>query len=215
MKNRILIADDHPILRAGIREIIGSIKDAELVAEAVDGLDAYRKIISLIPDIAILDLEMPHLTGLEVCKKVMSEKHYTRFIILTMHKDKRFFEDAMASGVLGYLLKDTAIDDLVRCISSVAVGSQYVSPMIHSYLTSHQARQMMPPDVMAMYTTLTPTEKVILKLVAQSKTSSEIADSIFISPNTVDNHRTNIARKLKLEGKNSLMKFALQYKELL
>jgi len=215
MITKIIIADDHPIFRAGIKDIISGIPGTELVGEAKDGLDAYRLIVSAIPDIAILDLEMPQLTGLDVCRKVLGEKHFTRFIILTMHKETRFFREAMDAGVLGYLLKDNAIDELVACIRSVSSGRPYASRQIESYLTEHQAREQLPVEITKLYAALTPTEKVIVKLVAQSKTSQEIAESIFISPNTVDNHRANIARKLQLEGKNSLLKFALQYKDLL
>ena len=158
---------------------------------------------------------MPVLNGLDVCKKVLAEKNFTRFIILTMHKDKHFFDDAMNSGVMGYLLKDNATDELVKCIKTIAEGMQYISPKIESYLTERLVMQQLPAGIKQLYDTLTPTEKVILKLVAQSKTSHEIADHIFISPNTVDNHRASIARKLKLEGKNSLLKFAMQYSAML
>lgn len=215
MTTKIIIADDHPIFRAGIKDIISGIPGTTLVGEAKDGLDAYRLIVSTIPDIAILDLEMPQLTGLDVCRKVLGEKHFTRFIILTMHKESHFFREAMDAGVLGYLLKDNAIDELVACIKAVSGGRPYASRQIESYLTERQAREQLPAEIIKLYTALTPTEKVIVKLISQSKTSQEIADNIFISPNTVDNHRANIARKLQLEGKNSLLKFALQYKDLL
>ncbi len=215
MTTKIIIADDHPIFRAGIKDIIGSMPGMELVGEAKDGLEAYQLIVSKVPDIAILDLEMPQLTGLDVCRKVLGEKHFTRFIILTMHKESHFFREAMDAGVLGYLLKDNAIDELVTCIKEVSGGRTCVSRQIENYLTEHQAREQLPAEITKLYAGLTATEKVILKLVSQSKTSQEIAESIFISPNTVDNHRANIARKLQLEGKNSLLKFALQYKDLL
>ncbi len=215
MKYRIVIADDHPIFRNGIRDIINGLAWAEVVGEAGNGLDAYKTIINQIPDLAVLDLEMPMLSGLDVCKKILSEKHFTRFIILTMHKEKHFFDEAMNIGVMGYLLKDNAIDELLTAIRTVKEGKQYVSPLIESYLTVHQAVQQLPDGFKELHATLTPTEKVILKLIAQSKTSQEIADNIFISPNTVDNHRANITRKLKLEGKNSLLKFAIQYSGML
>lgn len=215
MPHKVLIADDHPIFRAGIKEIINSIATVQLVGEAVNGLDAYQGIVNNIPDIAILDLEMPLLTGLDVARKVTSEKHFTKFIILTMHKDRHFFEDAMACGVSGYLLKDHAIDELVKCIETVAAGGTYVSKDISHLLTGDSQAGQIPDELKQSLALLSPTEKVILKLVSQSKTSQEIADNIFISPNTVDNHRASIARKLKLEGKNSLLKFALHHKSIL
>jgi len=210
MNCTIIIADDHPIFRSGTRAIVDAIPGAHVVAEAGDGLEAYRQVLAHRPDIAILDLEMPVLTGLEVCRKLLAEKHSTRLIVLTMHKDRHFFDDAISAGVRGYLLKDNATAELVKCIDAVQAGQRYISPGIQNYLTEHTAATM-PPDIAALYATLTPTEKVILKLVAGGSTSQQIAASIFISPNTVENHRASIARKLRLEGKNSLMKFALLY----
>jgi DNA-binding NarL/FixJ family response regulator len=209
---KILIADDHPVFRLGIRGIIDSIPDVTLVAEAEDGAKAYELIISLIPDIAILDLEMPLINGMDVCKKVMSEKHYTQFIILTMHREKHFFTEAMEAGVHGYLLKDNAIKDLVQCIEAVADKRKYVSPEIENYLTEHLAHQQ-SAEWHKINLLLTPTEKVVLKLISEGKTSAEIAGLLFVSPNTIDNHRNSINKKLKLDGeKNALLKFAMRFK---
>jgi two-component system, NarL family, response regulator DegU len=215
MQYRIIIADDHPIFRTGIREVVSNLAGCEFCGEAKNGLEAYQLIIRLLPDLAILDLEMPILTGLDVCQKVLSEKHNTRFIILTMHKDRHFFDDAMQKGVLGYLLKDNAVEELVACIKAVAEGRKYVSPGIEKYLVQHTASEQFPAEIRVCFDTLTPTEKIIIKLVAQSSTSQEIADNLFVSQNTIENHRANITKKLKLEGKNSLLKFALRYKNLL
>lgn len=215
MNCKIIIADDHPIFRTGIREVVNSIPGVSLCGEAQDGLEAYQLILSERPDIAILDLEMPKLSGLDVCEKVQAEKHDTRFIILTMHKDRHFFDDAMRKGVYGYLLKDHAVNELVTCIQSVARGERYASKIIERYLVSHVDREQLPAEVKALYETLTPTERIIVKLVSQSITSQEIATNLFVSPNTIENHRANIARKLQLEGKNSLLKFALMYKSVL
>ncbi|MBX2905223.1 MAG: response regulator transcription factor [Taibaiella sp.] len=215
MDCKVIIADDHPIFRTGIREVVSGIPGVELCGEAKDGLEAYQLILSARPDVAILDLEMPKLSGLDVCRKVQAEKHDTQFIILTMHKDRHFFDEAMRSGVAGYLLKDNAVDELVACVQTVAGGLRYASKTIEAYLVRHDGREQFPPEVKALYETLTPTERVIVKLVSQSSTSHEIADNLFVSPNTIENHRANIARKLHLEGKNSLLKFALMYKSLL
>lgn len=210
MKHTAVVADDHPIFRKGLIEILGEIEDLDIVAEAADGLEAYKKIISKCPAIAILDIEMPGLTGLEVCKKVLSEKSDTRFVVLTMHKDKDFFNDAMNAGVMGYLLKDNAITELIQCVRTVLQGEHFVSPGIEKLLVLKDGTQHVPG-----IDKLTPTEKVVLKLVAENKTSAGIAQLLFISANTVDNHRANIVKKLGIEGKNSLLKFALQHKHLL
>lgn len=208
-KYTAIVADDHPIFRKGLVEILNGTDDLEIVAELPDGMQAYQSIVAKRPDLAILDIEMPGLSGLDVCRKVMSEKSDTKFIVLTMHRDKNFFNDAMRIGVLGYLLKDHAISDLINCVKSVLQGQRFVSPDLEDLLVLNDQKNI------AELSLLTPTEKVILKLVAESKTSAEIAQLLFVSPNTVDNHRANMVKKLKLEGKNSLLKFAMEYKHLL
>nr|HPI54704.1 response regulator transcription factor [Chitinophagaceae bacterium] len=138
---RVLIADDHPIFRTGVREILHQSSLVELIGEASNGLEAYQLILSLRPDVAILDLEMPLLTGLDVCQKVIHEKSNTRFIILTMHKEQSYFDAAMQAGVNGYLLKDSASVNLVECISAVHRQQTFVSPDIEQLLTLNQAQQ--------------------------------------------------------------------------
>ena len=209
-KQTVIIADDHPIFRNGVRDILHEIRSVELVGEAKDGAEAYNLILAHRPEIAVLDLEMPILSGLDVCNKVLSEKNQTRFIILTMHKEKHFFNAAMEAGVSGYLLKDHAIEELIQCIAAVSAGKMYVSPELEYLLTEHTAQDQ-SAAVKQAKRLLSPTEKVILKLISEGKSSADIAGLLFISVNTVDNHRGNIARKLNLEGKNSLMKFAMQH----
>jgi DNA-binding NarL/FixJ family response regulator len=209
MKYTAIVADDHPIFRKGLVEILSGISDLEIVAELSDGLQAYQSILAKRPDLAILDIEMPGLTGLDICRKVMSEKSETKFIVLTMHRDKNFFNDAMQIGVMGYLLKDHAISELIKCVEQVLKGEKFVSPGIKDLLAVTEENDL--PELAL----LTATEKVILKLIAETKTSAEIAQLLFVSPNTVDNHRSNMVKKLGLEGKNSLLKFAIQHKHLL
>ncbi len=205
-KYTAVVADDHPIFRKGLVDILKQMDLLEIVAEVSDGLDAYRNIISKRPDIAILDLEMPGLSGIDVCRKVLNEKSETHFIILTMHREKAYYTNAMQMGVKGYILKDNAITELIQGVEKVLKGGTFTSPGIEDVLTVGK-------DVAIPGTEkLTATEKIVLKLIAESKTSSEIAGLLFISPNTVDNHRANVVKKLGLEGKNSLLKFAMQYK---
>lgn len=213
MKHTVIIADDHPIFRNGVRDILNEIGTLELLGEAKDGMEAYNLIVAVRPEIAILDFEMPLLSGLDVCKKIWSGKNQTRFIILTMHREKHYFKAAMEAGVQGYLLKDNAIEELVECVKTVCAGRMYTSPTIEHYLTEH-LEQSENQAVRHAKTVLSPTEKVILKLISQGKSSLEIAGLLFISANTVDNHRGNMARKLQLEGKNSLLKFAMQHQGL-
>ncbi|MBK8111604.1 MAG: response regulator transcription factor [Saprospiraceae bacterium] len=204
----IIVADDHPLFRSGVIDAVSKMPNIRVVAHAENGMKAYQEIIALRPDIAILDIEMPILSGLDVAKKVLGEKHQTRIILLTMHKTKSFFQDAMQSGVQGYLLKDNAIEELLECIVSVDKGNTFVSPQFKGFLNNqHEA---LSEELQMVKTLLTPTEKVILKLISEGRTSAEIADLLFVSPNTVDNHRSNITKKLKLEGKNSLLKFSMR-----
>jgi DNA-binding NarL/FixJ family response regulator len=212
MTYKVIIADDHPIFRNGMRDILEEMSGIDLVGQGKDGMEAYNQIVAHRPDLAILDLEMPLLTGLDVCRKVLGEKHQTRFIVLTMHKEKHYFNEAMKSGVKGYLLKDNAIVDLIQCIEAVMKDQIFVSPQIEHYLHDQTGHSNQHPELSRLLDLLSPTEKVILKLVAEGKTSAAIAELLFISPNTVDNHRSNMARKLNLEGKSSLIRFAMQYK---
>lgn len=210
-KQTVVIADDHPIFLSGVKEVLAEIRTIELAGAARDGAEAYNLIVAHRPDLAILDLEMPVLSGLDVCKKVQSEKHQTRFVILTMHREKHYFTAAMEAGVHGYLLKDNAIQDLIQCIEAVCAGKKYTSAAIEHYLTEH-SEQHRHAEVQHAQNVLTPTEKIILKLISEGKSSADIAALLFISVNTVENHRGNMTKKLSLEGKNSLMKFAMQFK---
>ncbi len=172
-KYTVIIADDHPIFRSGVKEILRENNTLELVGEAQDGAEAYNLIVAHRPDLAIMDLEMPLLSGLDVCSKVLSEKNQTRFIVLTMHKEKHYFKSAMEAGVSGYLLKDNAIQDLTNCVKMVCAGKVYVSPQIEHYLSEHSA-QHQSAAVQQAKTLMTPTEKVILKLIVILYSSTKI-----------------------------------------
>ncbi len=206
-KYSTVVADDHPIFRKGLVEILSSIPEIEVVAEACDGMEAYQKIIQKRPRLAVLDIEMPHLTGIDVCKKVLSEKSDTLFILLTMHKEKDFFTDALNIGVMGYVLKDNAITELIECIKHVINGKRYTSPGIEKILIDNNKRSPVPPEILL----LTPTERVVLKLLVD-KNTPEIASMLFISVHTVENHRANAIKKLGLEGKNALLKYVIAHK---
>jgi DNA-binding NarL/FixJ family response regulator len=212
MSARILIADDHPIFRNGVRDILSKVAGFTLVAEAKDGMEAYRTILSSRPDVAILDLEMPQLSGLDVCAKVLSEKSDTRFIILTMHREQHYFLEAMKCGVKGYLLKDHTESDLIDCVKAVLMGETFISEQLVDLKLTSYASNERDPKLVALITGLSATEKVILRLVSDGKTSAEIATLLFSSPHTVENHRANMCRKLDINGKNALLKFALEHR---
>ena len=207
-KLKILLADDHPILLNGLAEYVNNIENCEVVAQASNGMQALNAIIEKDIDIAILDIDMPYFSGLEVVKKVKSIGKEVKIVILTLHKEKDLFEEAKALGCHGYLLKEFALNEIKECLTSVEAGSFYFSSDLNQVL---EAKETIPE-----YDLLTNTERKVLSLVSQAKTSTEIADLLFISKKTVENHRSNICKKLKLEGgHNSLLKWAIENKDLI
>lgn len=163
------------------------------------------------PDVAILDIEIPYLTGLEVAKTILEEKKSnTNFILLTLFKEEMLLKKALEIGIKGYLLKESSEQEILDCIRAVAQGRAYVNPSLTHYLININKKDN------SVLSTLTKHEINILKLIARQKTSSEIAEMLFISPKTVSNHRTNISKKLELSGEqNSLLKWAIEHRKLL
>jgi DNA-binding NarL/FixJ family response regulator len=209
---RIIIADDHPIFRRGLRAVIEGDPALKVVDEADDGNSALEKIATLKPDIVVLDVNMPDLTGFEVVRRAQQQRLQAEIIFLTMHKDEEMFNTAMDLGVKGYVLKDSAVTEVVGAIKAVAAGKPFISPMLSEFLLNRGTRANALSEMTPSVKDLTPTEKRILKMVAEYKTSKEIADVLCIHSRTVDNHRTNICQKLDLRGSHSLLKFALEHK---
>lgn len=209
MKIRAFNADDHPILRKGVTDLIREADDLQWVGSAEDGREALEKIRSAKPDVAILDIEMPHHTGLEVAEILMEEGIKTEFILLTLFKDESLFRHAVKIGIKGYLLKESTEKEILACIQSVHAGKPYVTPSLTHYLFTEETQD----DTLSK---LSAHEINILKLIAQQKTTAEIANMLFISPKTVASHRSNISGKLELEGKqNGLLKWAIANQSLL
>lgn len=183
----------------------------EVIAEASDGRQALSQILQHQPQIAILDVSMPELSGFEVASELRQRKMQVAIIFLTMHKDKTLFNKALDLGARGYVLKDSALDEIVDALNTVAQGHPFVS----AALSGHLLQRMDRFDVFAQRVPglnhLTPTEKRVLKLIAQYKTSKEIAEELHIHYRTVDNHRTNISAKLGLQGSHALLKFAVEH----
>ena len=208
MTIRVFNADDHPILRKGIIDLLVETEGIEWVGSAADGQEAWDKINMLQPDIAVLDIEMPHMTGIELAKKIIDSGLNTRVILLTLFKDSSFVKKAIEIGVNGYLLKESSEKEIVDCIKSVSEGSKYISPALTQVLLEFNKEE----DELSM---LTDHEKNIIKLISRNKTSKEIADMLFLSPKTISNHRANICKKLDLDGQqNALLKWVLERKEL-
>lgn len=214
MKNevRILIADDHPIFRQGLRQVIEREARFVIVAEAEDGETALELIEERQPQIVVLDIDMPGADGFKVISLIKDRHLPVEVIFLTMHKDDTHFNEAMDLGAKGFVIKDTAADDLVNCIKAVAAGQNYISPALSSHFLNRQVRARAFEGAQPTLTELTATERHVLLLLAEYKTSKEIAGDLGVSPRTVENHRANICAKLDLQGTHALVKFATQHK---
>jgi DNA-binding NarL/FixJ family response regulator len=207
-KKRILIADDHPIFRSGLRALIDADASFTVVGEATDGDQALNMIIDERPDVAILDYNMPTLNGFELLKKISQSKVPVITVMLTMHNDEAMFSKAFELGVRGYVLKDSASVDIVNCLHAVTQGQVYTSAAVTTYLLKRASRIRAVDGLES----LTPAERVVLRLIADYKTSREIADELSVSVRTVDNHRSNISGKVGVTGSHALFKFAVQHR---
>ena len=210
---RILIADDHPVFRRGLSMIIQSYARLKIVAEAGDGKEALDLIVKLEPDVAALDVNMPELTGFDVVRELRKLDLATEIIFLTMHKDEAMFNTALDLGVKGYLLKESAIDDIAAGIKAVAAGENFISPALATFLFNRSRRNAAFAEAQPSINDLTVTERRILKMIAENQTSREIAAQLFISIRTVERHRQNICDKLEIHGSNALIKFGLAHKD--
>jgi DNA-binding NarL/FixJ family response regulator len=212
----VVLADDHPTMRKGLRLSLEEDRGLKIVAEAADGEAALGRIRELHPQIAILDIDMPKLDGLAVARALVKDHSNTAVIFLTLHADEHLFREAIDLGSKGYILKDSATEEIVAGVRAVAAGRPYLSPAVTAYLLQKNERSAAGRE-RKLTDRLTPTERKILQLIATGKTSKEIGAELSIHYRTVENHRTNICRKLELEGEgaNALLRFALQHRDLL
>jgi DNA-binding NarL/FixJ family response regulator len=212
MDNRItiVIADDHPMFRAGVRQAIESDATLQLLGEAGTGTEALRLIREREPQVALLDMRMPEMTGLGVAKDLYKNNLPVEIIFLTMHDEEEWFEKAMEVGVKGYLLKDSLPSDILQGIHAVAKGRYYISPKLSGAMMQRKQESKSLAEDFPDIEKLTDMERKVLKLVGESKSSKEIADELFISPRTVDNHRFHIAEKLGIKGRYKLLRFAME-----
>lgn len=206
---RILIADDHPIFRQGLRQVIELDPTLLVVADVENGELAIAGVQEHVPDVVVLDIDMPDKDGFEVARELKGMRSPVEIIFLTMHKDETHFNEAINLGVKGFVIKDTAAADLVNCIKAVAAGQSYISPTLSSYLFKRSRRAMDFENATGSITDLTPSERQVLLLLAEYKTSKEIANELAVSPRTIENHRANICNKLDLHGSHALVKFAV------
>jgi DNA-binding NarL/FixJ family response regulator len=200
MNPTIIIADDHPLVLKGLQDFLHE-KNYNVLASAKNGKEALALIKAHTPDIAILDIKMPFFTGLQIAEKCKKANLKTKIVLITFEKDEKIYNEAKALGVYGYVLKEFALDEIENCISSVTEDKPYFSPELLAYIEVDEA-----PEELQL---LTKTETKILGLIAQNKTGVEIADLLFVSTRTVEKHKSNIIKKLKLQSKqNSLLIWA-------
>ena len=211
---KVVLADDYPVVRKGLKASIEEEASLKVIAEAGDGEEALKLIRAHRPQLAVLDIDMPKLDGLGVVKEITRLKLDTRAIILSFHNDEDIFRAALAAGAKGYLLKESAMEEIVGAIQAVLAGKVYLSSAIAlQLLQSDQAAK--PGDDNPILRDLTLSERRILRLVADGLSSKEIGDQLSIHYRTVENHRSNMCRKLNIEGANALLRFAIQNKEAL
>jgi len=209
---RVVIADDHPIFRQGLKQAIESSQDITVIGEAGDGEAALELVRSSRPDVVVLDIDMPKKNGFAAAKEIRDSEIKVQAIFLTMYDEEDAFNRAVDLGVKGYILKDSAVTDIVAGIKAVAAGEHFITPSLSSFLVNRANRASALREQKSGFDLLTESERRILKLIAEQKTSKQIAAELFISPRTVDNHRANICEKLQIHGSNALLKFALEHK---
>jgi DNA-binding NarL/FixJ family response regulator len=207
----ILIADDHPIVRQGLRQTIET-AEFRVIAEASDGQQALALLEQLRPAIAVLDVDMPYLDGFAVARAIRERALPIKVVFLTVHREPSYLQQALSQGACGYVLKDSAVTDIVASLRAAHAGQAYLSPLMANYLVNPPT----PPEPPAPVEhtgiwALSASERTVLQMIAEYKSTREIAEALFISPHTVETHRKNICRKLELRGSHALIKFALAH----
>lgn len=204
-KIRVLLADDHAILRKGVKMLLDSQPDMEVVGEAKTGREAITEARRLKPDIVVMDVSMPELNGIEGTRQICEELTHTKVVALSMHKDSVYVREILRAGARGYLLKDSEDDDLIRAIRAVSRGEAFLSPAISdAVLTDYRKHVSNPVDL------LTGREREILTMIADGKTNKEIASNLNLSVYTVESHRGSVMEKLNLHNTGDIVRFALR-----
>ncbi|TAK33687.1 MAG: response regulator transcription factor [Chloroflexota bacterium] len=209
-KIRVLIVDDHAILRDGIRALLGLYDDMEVVGEAGDGLEAIDKVRQLGPDVALMDIAMPRLGGLEATLEIRRESPDTRVLILTQHDNKEYVYPMLKAGAAGYVLKKAAGTELVAAIRAIAAGGSFLHPAIARDVIDGFLGRTNGVSEEAEYEKLSDRERQILTLVAEGRSNKEIADLLCLSVKTVMGHRANVMEKLGLHSRTDLVKYAIR-----
>jgi two-component system, NarL family, response regulator NreC len=207
---RVLLADDHGIVRRGLRSLIESQPDIDVVAEAVDGLEAIRLCEEHLPDTVILDIAMPKLNGIEVAERVQKLHRPPSVIILSMHADESYIIRALAAGARAYLLKDATDEDLIPALRAVAAGKPFFSPIVTAVLIEDYVRQLQARGLTDSYHLLTDREREVLQLLAEGRSNKEVATLLNLGVSTVETHRANLMQKLNLHNTAEIVLYAVR-----
>jgi DNA-binding NarL/FixJ family response regulator len=209
-KVRILLADDHTVMRAGLRALLERQPNLEVVGEAEDGRQTLELASSHVPDVVVMDIAMPNLNGVEATRRMVSKQPTISVVILSMYSDESYVMRALEAGARAYLLKDSAVTDLIRAIEAVSQGKSFFSPKISRILAEEYVRALKQKGVADSYELLTPREREILQLLAEGKTNKEVATSLNISVYTAETHHGNILQKLNLHSSAELVLYAVR-----
>jgi two-component system, NarL family, response regulator NreC len=210
MKIRILLADDHTILRAGLKMMLNAQPDMEVIGEAQDGRQAIHEAQRLQPDVILMDITMPDMNGIEATKQIKRAQPEIKVLVLTMHEHDEYIFQALRAGASGYMLKEAADTELITALHVVQSGQFYLSPAAQSVMVGDYLQRVRTGEEKDSYSSLTEREREILKLVAEGYTNNQIAERLVISPKTVDTHRTHIMDKLNLHSRAELVKYAMR-----
>jgi DNA-binding NarL/FixJ family response regulator len=210
MKNRVLIVEDHHLLRQGLCSMVGALPDFTVLAEAKDGKEAVRQAITLQPDIVLMDLSLPRMTGIEATAQIKARLPRIRIVALTAFKSEEYVQEALRAGVDGYVMKDASYDELLSALRSVMAGKKFLSPDVSGQLVNTLLRRSESPRPTSPWEKLTARERGILKLIAEGRTNRSAAEFLNVSPKTVEKHRGNLMRKLGLSNVCELTLVALE-----
>ena len=207
---RILLADDHTVVRQGFRKVLEASPDWEVVAEAGDGREAVRQAEEFKPDVAIIDVAMPLLNGIEATRQIVKRSPPTRVLVLSMHSDEAYVNQILQAGATGYLLKDSADVDLLQAVSAVSKGKSFFSPGVAKVMLNDYVRQLADRGIVDRYESLSEREREVFQLIAEGKANKEIAALLSISSSTVETHRARIMEKLDLHSAVEIVLYAVR-----
>ena len=212
-EKKIIIADDHPLFRVGVKTLIENLEGYQLVGEANNGTEAIQLLKNNSADIAVLDIDMPEQNGIEVARYIKDNGLKVKIIFLTSHSDLALFKRAYETDFSGFLFKESALDELEECFKTIFKGEKFVSPVTRKYIEQNESKLEHLKNLESLLNKLTETERKILLLIIEHKTTKEIAEELFNSYKTIENHRLNICHKLNIKGTNNLMSFAINNQE--